>query len=430
MKTWLGLAMVFTLSAQAASSDTPVGYETFSDHRSAPSYRLLAETESEQAHSGNSIFDTPWIAASTPEVPGRPGLGPLFNAASCNACHRDEGHGQGPIGEGPVPVALVIQLESQSADVGAEPRGDPIYGRVFNTASLAGTQAEGTVSVLYREIVGYYYPDGTPWHMREPHYQLTGLKRGPLAPTTVIKPRLAPALFGVGLLEAVPETVINDRANLRQGARTHGRLGWQAASVSIRDQTTKALAFEMGVTSTDRSHDDCTVAEADCLRIDGPPEASEQLLGALVAFQRTLAVPVSPMRAAKASSGAELFEAVGCTACHRPQLPVDIAEASGTPTRRVIAPYTDLRLHDLGIEMADRTASGAIVATRWRTAPLWGLGYRMKVENNPTFLHDGRARSTEEAILWHSGEAAPARNRFMKLWRRPREVLLRWLETL
>jgi CxxC motif-containing protein (DUF1111 family) len=111
-------------------------------------------------------------------------------------------------------------------------------------------------------------------------------------------------------------------------------------------------------------------------------------------------------------------------------MPVELRGPDGTPVRGVIAPYTDLRLHDLGDSMADETASGEKVTTRWRTAPLWGLGYRVRMESHPTFLHDGRARSVEEAILWHSGEAASARSRFTKLGPRSREALIRWLGTL
>ena len=96
----------------------------------------------------------------------------------------------------------------------------------------------------------------------------------------------------------------------------------------------------------------------------------------------------------------------------------------------IIEPYTDLLLHDLGSEMADETASGAKVISRWRTAPLWGSGYRLKTENHPTFLHDGRARSAEEAILWHYGEGAHAKRGFIDLGPRARDTLLRWLETL
>jgi len=444
MAKWLGVAILVGVSAQAWSSDTPMGGKAFADRRNPPSYRLLDETESAAVKLGQSVFDTQWVAAGTPKVAGRVGVGPLFNAASCSACHTDGEGGRGPAGGGPAPIALVIQLESPSADV--EPSGDPIYGRVFNTLALDGVQVEGTVMVEYGETAGYYYPFGGRWSLRVPHYRLIGLNHGPLAPTTVIKPRLAPALFGVGLLEAVPETAINDELamqsggrksgslawHVRQGTRLLGRLGWQGDTVSVRDQTTSAFAREMGLTSNERSSDDCTLAEADCWRQPngGSPEVSPELLDAVVAFVRVLAVPESPAKHPSESLGSDLFANTGCAECHRPRLPVELPRAGDTGGRGVIAPYTDLRLHDLGMEMADENVSGAKVVSRWRTAPLWGLGYRLSIESHPTFLHDGRARSTEEAILWHSGEAAHAKGQFMKLGPRAREALLRWIETL
>ena len=447
MRTRVCLAMLAGLSAQVESSAAPVGSEALTTPHTPPSYRLLDATESEQVSQGQSVFDTQWVPAGTRDVARREGLGPLFNAASCDACHIDGARGQGPIGEGPAPVALVIQLQSPSAGVGPESIGDPVYGRVFNTAALDGVRVEGAVTIRYREVEGYYYPDGIRWRMRVPHYQLIGTNRGPLARTTIIKPRLAPALFGVGLLEAVPETAISDdvagaRAGggtagkpawqLHQGERILGRFGWQGESTSIRDQATKAFAREMGLTTADRASDDCTPVEVDCLRqhTGVSPEVSEELLGALVSFLRTLAVPVSPLKVDDESSGSEFFVAIGCAACHRPQLPVELPGPNGGKAPGVIAAYTDLRLHNLGVAMADEDASGAKVVSKWRTAPLWGLGYRAKVESHPTFLHDGRARSTEEAILWHFGEAAPARRKFMSLLPRSREALLRWLDTL
>ena len=435
LATWLGVAVLLGPTARAGSSDAPIGTRRITDPRNPPYYRLLGETDAAQVTLGKAVFSSQWVAAGTPGAT-RTGVGPLFNAASCDACHSDGTRGRGPTGDGPVPVALVIQLESPAAAVGTERRGDPVYGRVLNTAALDGAApAEGVVTVRYREIGGYYYPDGTRWRMRVPQYHLVGLNHGPLAPTTVIKPRVAPSLFGVGLLEAVAETAINDEATVARsrGASMIGRFGWQGASLSIRDQTTKAFAREMGLTSGDRPSDDCTPAESDCLRQPnaGSPEVSEELLNALVAFERALAVPESPTQAGDdASEGSRLFADIGCAGCHRQRLPVELPEADGTKVRGVIAPYTDLRLHDLGVEMADENVSGAKVTSRWRTAPLWGLGYRIKTESHPTFLHDGRARSAEEAILWHSGEAAPARHKFIELWRRPREALLRWVESL
>jgi len=409
---WLSAAILVGLGCRAESSDAPIG-----------------ENESAQFKLGQSVFDTEWAAAGAPGISGRFGVGPLFNAASCTACHSEGAHGRGPTADGPVPAALVVKLESSSTDANAEPSGDPVYGRVLNTSALGTQQVEGTVTVRYTETAGYYYPFGGRWTLRVPHYHLDGLNHGPLAPTTVIKPRLAPALFGAGLLEAVPEAAINEGS---AGKRPIGRFGWQADAVSVRDQTAMAFAREMGLTSADRPDDDCTPAEMNCGgHPDGAsPEVSEELLSAVVTFVRALAVPESPTHAVSDSAGSNLFANIGCEACHRSQLTVERARADGTVESSVIAPYTDLRLHDLGADMADENVSGAKVTSRWRTAPLWGLGYRVKQEHYPTFLHDGRATSIEEAILWHSGEAAYAKYRFMKLGPRAREAVLRWLETL
>src|SRR5262249_6544022 len=158
----------------------------------------------------------------------------------------------------------------------------------------------------------------------------------------------------------------------------------------------------------DQPYDDCTSAEVDCLRsrTGGSPNLSPDSISAVLAYVSALGAPESPQPSEQFSSGLKLFTDLGCAACHRPELPVDLTEAwNGGQTQHVISPYTDMGLHDLGIEMADQTATGARVPTKWRTAPLWGLGNRVKSRQSATFLHDGRARSVEEAILWHSGEA-------------------------
>ncbi|HEY0341197.1 MAG TPA: di-heme oxidoredictase family protein, partial [Steroidobacteraceae bacterium] len=162
----------------------------------------------------------------------------------------------------------------------------------------------------------------------------------------------------------------------------------------------------------------------------GSPEVSDDIFTAVISFQRWLAVPTSPTPHASPDPDANTFVKLGCVACHQPQLRVTLADETGKETPAVIAPYTDLRVHDLGNRLADKTVAGRKVASKWRTAPLWGLGYRMSLERFPTFLHDGRARSAEEAILWHDGEAAGARQHFEQLPAPERKVFLHWLETL
>lgn len=422
MSRWLGALATLVLGAAPVAAQTPV-----------------------VGTAGREVFTTQWAVAGTPGTAGRNGLGPLFNAASCDSCHRNGGHGDGPVADGPAPVALVIKLASSSGEACADPPGDPVYGRVFNTAAQDGVQKEGLVTVRYREITGTYYPGGTQWSVRDPRYALVQLSHGQLAPTTVIEPRVAPSLYGLGLLEAVPDSAITGEPagpGLRasgepafhgcRGTLVIGRFGWQGNAISVRDQTANAFAREMGLTSSTSRSDDCTAAEVDCRRLDpgAIAEVPDDSFEAVVAFARAVAVPAPSVRADSGDPGPRLFAALGCDACHRPALPVELPGADGKRPAQTIAAYTDLRLHDLGGGMADRTVAGKAVPSKWRTAPLWGIGFRLATEHSPTFLHDGRARTTEEAILWHLGEGARSQRRFKELLPGQREALLRWLATL
>jgi CxxC motif-containing protein (DUF1111 family) len=419
-----------TLPADA----TPIGSQPFTDHRNPPSYRKLTDAEFARYDLGMAVFNTQFVPAGTPNAGRRAGVGPLFNSTSCDSCHNNGAHGRGPTGDGPAPAPLVIQLATTPAMNPTDPEGDPVYGRVLNTIALDGVPPEGVAMIRYQETPGHY-PDGGAWSLRVPHYSLTNLRYGPLSPRTLVKPRLAPALFGVGLLDAVgPGTAARYAAEPDPAAfgQARGRFGWQATALSVQDQTARAFAREMGLTSTDIPDDDCTQAETACLHApsNGSPEVSADIFSAVVSFQRWLAVPASPTPHSVPDLDAKTFAELGCVACHQPQLALTLTDAGGKDVSAVIAPYTDLHLHDLGSRLADETVAGKKVSSKWRTAPLWGLGYRMSLEHFPTFLHDGRARSAEEAILWHDGEAAGARAHFEHLPASQRKAFLRWLETL
>ena len=395
-----------------------------------------------------TVFNTQFVVAGTPNAGRRDGVGPLFNSSSCDACHNNGARGRGPTGDGRAPDSLVIQLAAATAKNRTDPEGDPVYGRVFNPIALEGVPPEGEVLIRYETRAGHY-PDGTAWNLRVPHYTLTKLHYGPVARGTIVKPRLAPALFGVGLLDAVkqagygePAAPGGDRPAASGGRDPHdssdarapsaGRFGWQATALSVRDQTARAFAREMGLTSNEMTSDDCTPAETTCLQQPdgGSPEVSDDLFDAVLSFQRWLAVPASPTPHPPSGSGDHTFAELGCVACHRPEWSVTLTDAAGNTNTATITPYTDLRLHNLGIGLADQTVAGKRVTSKWRTAPLWGLGYRMSLERFPTFLHDGRARSAEEAILWHAGEATGARESFEHLTADQRKAFLRWVETL
>jgi len=412
-----------------------VGTRLFADSRDPPSYAPLAEEDKTRFDLGHAVFNTHWVPAGTPRAQRRDGLGPLFNADSCDACHNEGARGRGPQGDGPAPPDLVIKLESAPRVEDEDAGGDPVYGRVLNTQVLVGLRAEATITIRYEAFSGRY-PDGQAFTLHKPHYEIADLHFGPLGAHTIIEPRIAPAVFGAGLLDAVPQSAITSSGatgavawRTVNGERRVGRFGWQATAVSLRDQVTQAFSREMGITSADRPHDDCTPRERQCLAAPngGDPEVSTELLDAVLAFQQFLAVPESPRRAA--GEGAQLFRALGCDTCHTPQLPVELADASGQMHSASIEPYTDLRLHDLGEGLADRDVSGAPVQSRWRTAPLWGMGYRLGRESVPRFLHDGRARTLEEAILWHQGEAAAINERFVALPVQARQALTDWVGT-
>jgi CxxC motif-containing protein (DUF1111 family) len=404
-----------------------IGSMPYIDHRNQPPILPLSAALADQYQLGHAVFNTDFLAVGTPGAGRRSGLGPLFNSASCDECHNEGAHGRGPDAEGPMPNSMVIQLEApaQAArPAPSDPPGDPVYGRVLSPAAVEGFMPEGQVLIHYH-VIQRTYPDGTAWTLRQPEYEITRLSYGPLATNTVIKPRLAPAVFGLGLLEAATPHPVESGP---------GRFGWQATALSIRDQTTRALSREMGVTSAERPLDDCTSAQAQCLqqRLSDTPEMSGELLAALLTFEEWLSVPANPqpLPARQGAAGLELFKSTGCAGCHRPEQQVVLSQPDGRPLRARIAPFTDLGIHDLGPGLADHEVSGAVHPTRFRTAPLWGIGYRLSRESKPTFLHDGRARSVEEAVLWHDGEAAVVRERFEHLARERRAALLKFVGAL
>jgi CxxC motif-containing protein (DUF1111 family) len=433
----------------ATQHDTAtISSQPFTNRREPPSYRKLSDAESARYDLGMAVFNTQFLAAGTPNAGRRAGVGPLFNSSSCDSCHNNGAHGRGPTDDGPAPSPLVIQLATTPTQNQADPEGDPVYGRVLNTIALDGVPPEGVAMIHYEQVSGHY-PDGATWSLRAPHYTFTKLQYGPLSPRTLVKPRLAPALFGAGLLDSVgglvssagapassAATLVDSAAaSMKREPHTalaHGRFGWQATALSVRDQSARAFSREMGLTSADIRSDDCTRAETACLQqaSGGSPEVSDDIFTAVLSFQHWLAVPASPTPHETPDRDANTFAQLGCVACHQPRLPVTLADADGKEVSAAIAPYTDLQLHDLGTRLADETVAGKKVVSKWRTAPLWGLGYRMSMEHFPTFLHDGRARSAEEAILWHDGEAAGARHQFEALPTAQRKSFLHWLETL
>ncbi|MEL6852988.1 MAG: di-heme oxidoredictase family protein, partial [Bacteroidota bacterium] len=128
--------------------------------------------------------------------------------------------------------------------------------------------------------------------------------------------------------------------------------------------------------------------------------------------------------------GKRLFFETGCTACHTPSYQTQALPDFPEMADLNIRPFTDLLLHDMGPELADGRPDGQANGQEWRTPPLWGIGLVDTVNGHTRFLHDGRARNLEEAILWHGGEGTASREAFKQLSAEDRQALLTFLQSL
>lgn len=405
------------------------------------SARNLTNEQRRDFEVGDSFFTQNWVTAPA-STDARDGLGPLFNAQACSSCHLRDGRGSPEENE----LGLLFRLSVPGSD-GPEP--DPNYGGQFQDRSILGVPAEGKVRRIYVEEADQF-EDGTTYSLRRPVHELSDLAYGPLAIDIMISPRLAPPVFGAGLLEAIPEAAIvaladpadadgdgiSGRPNYvieaTTGNRLLGRFGWKANVPTVEQQVAGAFLGDIGITSDVFMEENCTIPQVACAEAQngGSPEIPRDRLDSVVFYNETLAVPARRnLDSADVREGAELFASLGCASCHTPrhQTGDDPIEALAN---QVIYPFTDLLLHDMGPDLADNRPDGEASGSEWRTPPLWGIGLTKTVNGNLHFLHDGRARSVEEAILWHGGEAASSRDGYKALTEDQRSQLIDFLNSL
>lgn len=405
------------------------------------SARNLSNDERRTFEIGDSFFTQNWVTApSSTDI--RDGLGPLLNAHSCSSCHLLDGRGSPEANE----PGLLLRL-SVPGDGGPEP--DPVYGDQLQDEAILGVEPEGTVRVVYVEEKGTF-ADGTGYALRRPIHDIDDLAYGPLSVDVMISPRLAPPVFGAGLIEAIPESDIvaasdpddadddgiSGRANyvldIATGEMALGRFGWKANVPTVAQQVSGAFLGDIGITSDMRPDEGCTIPQTTCLEAPsgGSPEIGDELFADVVFYNKTLAVPARRnLDDPDVMAGAGFFLQLGCDHCHQPRQETGDYEIAAL-AQQVIYPYTDLLLHDMGPALADGRPDGLATGTEWRTPPLWGLGLNAVVNGHEFYLHDGRARSVEEAILWHDGEASSARDAFKELSVLQRQQLLDFLESL
>ena len=464
-----GLAIALASSAAKPPDEEKTGGDTtvYATGRNAFSFPAanLDDEERTRFVIGNSFFKRNWVEAPA-STTARDGLGPHFIARSCGGCHVTDGRGEPPqifnrlveADQADPTVGLLMRL---SVPGKADPRigvvPEPVYGDQFNNAAVHGVKPEGSVVIRHTPVTGRF-ADGTRYTLQKPAYSFDHLNYGPMQPDVMIGPRIAPQIIGVGLLEAIAESDILDNA-ARQAAASGpikgqanrvwdefaqremlGRFGWKANVATIAHQTAAAFRGDIGITSSHAPDESCSKAQIDCLKAprgargEGP-EIDDKTLGDVVFYQATLAPPARRnAQDLQTVRGQQLFAQAQCVACHRPSY-ITAAGAFAPLTSKAlngqrIWPYTDLLLHYMGDGLDDNRPDFKASGRQWKTPPLWGIGLIKAVNSHDRLLHDGRARGTLEAILWHGGEAEDSKQQVLKMNKSQREALVKFVESL
>ncbi len=204
----------------------------------------------------------------------------------------------------------------------------------------------------------------------------------------------------------------------------------EAANPSILQQSAGAYSEDMGITNFIFPNESSLVQ----VQFDGVKdkyEVSDSLLRTVEFYIRTLAVPARrDADNVQVLRGKMIFEQSKCSACHVPRSRTVTNVAFPEISNQVIFPYTDLLVHDMGNDLADNRPDYEANGREWRTAPLWGIGLTKVVNGHNNFLHDGRARTLLEAVMWHGGEAEQSKNYVKNLSKTDRDALTRFLESL
>ena len=433
------------------------------DAFSRPSANITFE-EAETFKLGNAIFRKNWVSSPS-STQASDGLGPLFNERACQNCHLKDGRGRPPKGGvGSTSMFLRLARDASSKEEKAALADhqvlnfpDPVYGSQLQELAVPGLRGEGRMRVDYSEqkvTLG----DGTAVSLRRPSYSVDDLGYGPLDPRTTLSPRLTPPMIGLGLIEQIaPADIlahadpddrdgdgISGRPNIVRDPRTGqlalGRFGWKAQTASVRQQAAEAFAGDIGISTPEvpKPWGDCTEAQKDCLAMPngvqerlGDQEAPPPVMDLVTFYSQNLAVPARrDVGKPDVLFGKKQFYEMGCTSCHTPKFVTMRDAPNRAQAFQLIWPYSDFLLHDMGEGLADGQRVGEASGSQWRTPPLWGIGLTDTVNGNVFYLHDGRAHTLAEAILWHGGEGRKARDRFAAADAADRDALIKFLESL
>ncbi|NRB62607.1 MAG: thiol oxidoreductase [Saprospiraceae bacterium] len=397
---------------------------------------------------GNSFFNQNWVA-SPASTTARDGLGPFFNARTCAGCHFKDGRGRPPSFTGEKGTGLLLRASVPGVSVYGGPKPDPTYGLQIQDQAVLDLDPEANFKIVYADKTEFY-PDGTTTTLRDPMYEITEFFYGAPAQDLLLSPRVATQIIGLGLLDAIDEQTILDLADEQdldgdgisgkpnyvwdyaKNALSLGRFGWKANEPNILQQVADAFHGDMGITSYLAPEEIC-VGGFDCDEIPngGDTEIDDDDLGKVELYSSVLAVPIRRnWKNEEVLLGKALFSEIGCNKCHVPKLKTGKHYRFDALSDQTIRPYTDLLLHDMGPGLADHRPDFRANGQEWRTPPLWGIGLFQTVNDHTFYLHDGRARNLEEAILWHGGEAEATKEAFKALPLAEREAIIDFLNSL
>lgn len=399
---------------------------------------------------GDHLFNTQWIQAPS-SVTTLDGLGPLFNRNSCAGCHIRDGRGRPPLPKEDKMLSKLIRLSILGQNEHGAPLPHPIYGLQLQEQGILGVKAEGKTKITWQEETGHF-ADGQSFSLRRPNYEFTDLAYGSLGDETLFSPRVAPAVFGLALLENIPESKILENADpedvdqdgisgrpnyvwdVEKQAKALGRFGWKANEPNLKQQIAGAFNGDIGITSSLFPQSSCSEKEIQCSQestLGEQPELSDEFLDKITTYVSLLGVPARRnIEGKKEQHGERLFQQAQCTSCHIPKQITGNSSVHSEYNNQVIYPYTDLLLHDLGQDLADNRPDFEANGQEWRTPPLWGIGLVKNVNQHTFFLHDGRARNIMEAILWHGGEAQKSKELVQNFSEEEREALIAFLNSL
>jgi len=413
----------------------PYQYSGEPDHHFQQMATNLAPTNGQKFVLGRRIHHTDFEDGSHDESNQNPlfndlrdKLGNLYLNNSCIGCHQLNGRGVAPNVDN-----LLDQYLFLVASADGTPH--PLYGNVLHYDARQPVQPEGSVV-----IASWTETDG----LRSPNYQFS-----PETPD-LFSARIPPQLVGLGLLEAIAETAIialadpNDANEDGISGRVHyvenptannatqvGRFGWKASKASLRQQVVETLNTDMGVISKHAPTLDCGSSQSSSDCANNNALLSETHIDNLVAYIALLGIrPQRDYDSAQVVAGEQIFKDLSCNACHVEQFTTSEFHPHAELRNQVIKPYTDLLLHDMGAGLADSLGEGNANGAEWRTAPLWNIGLTAQVSGEQGYLHDGRARTLKEAILWHGGEALTSRQQFEQLSATEQDNLIAFLQSL